>query len=394
MYPRPPFQSQSLILLGLASALFVLPSCARDTILEGPLVCGDGLVFGDEQCDVESPGCSKCKVASGWLCPDNTCEEICGDELIVGDEECDPPDGLSCDNSCRGAVKEEACDMTGYWIVRQTDFSRDSVLGQLQVSSTWYVYLFEQETNGTFEVREYLNCGIEASGSATVRPLPGGFEWLLYSDRPDGSTRHGVRQGTFVADADEQCSFAMDRWYVGRGIEDRLLPDNFTAKPALADLEPLPFEDDPLNPNGENLDGSIDVDEDGYPGFAWQVSGNFAGLRHVVARDWNEYSTVPELPIAAYAVEFTTRAAFNTEEVLLAVNQCDPACALFMAGSAPALDQKARATFRHLGKTLSEPRVAAVITGKPGDDVTADMATCANVRESLQHVDWLEGAEP
>ncbi len=391
---------QSRLLFGLASvsfalcALFALSQCAHDSVKSGPVECGDGLVFGDEQCDNDEAGCANCKIVTGWLCEDNRCYEDCGDKLIVGEEQCDPPDGLSCDQSCRGAVKQEACDMTGYWIARQTDFSRDSVLGQLQVSSTWYVYLFEQDASGAFEVKESLNCGIEASGSAKVRPIPGGFEWLLYSDPFDGSTRHGVRRGSFVEDGDEQCSFAMDRWYVGRGIDDSLLPDDYSAKPALADLAPLPFEEDPLNPTGENLEGSIDVDGDGYPGFAWQISGNFAGLRHVVARDWNEYSTVPELAIPAFAVEFTTRAAFNTEEVLLAVNQCEPACALFQAGSAPALDQEARATFRHLGKTLTETRVAAVITGRPRDDLTADMTTCANVREALPHVDWLEGGEP
>ena len=79
---------------------------------------------------------------------------------------------------------------------------------------------------------------------------------------------------------------------------------------------------------------------------------------------------------------------------MLAVDQCDPSCALFLAGSSPALDQPARATFRYLGKVLSEPRVAVIIGRELGEDVAADMATCAKVREALPHVDWLEGGEP
>lgn len=387
-------QTQSLLLIGFASAVFALPQCAHDSVQDGPVVCGDGLVIGSEECDNDTAGCSDCKIVTGWDCVDNFCSEICGDELIVGEEQCDPPDQRACDNSCRGAVKPEACDMTGYWVARQTDFSRDSVLGALQVSSTWYAYRFDQGSGGEFEVKQSLNCGIEASGSATVRPLVAGYEWLMYSDPADGSTRHGVRRGTFTESGDGQCSFAMDRWYVARGLEDRFLPPDFSAHPRLADLQPLPFEENPLVPTGEFLDGVIDVDKDGFPGWAWQVSGNFAGIRHVVARDWNQYSTVPELPIATHSVEFTTRATFNTEESLLALDQCDPSCALFLAGSAPALDQPARATFRHLGASLEEPRVAELITGPLGDDVTVDMATCAKVRSALPHVDWLEGGKP
>ena len=64
-------------------------------------ICGDGTVAGDEECDRGS-GCSDdCKCLSGWHSNGNpSCYSTCGDNYVVGDEECEW-NGNGCDNYCK-----------------------------------------------------------------------------------------------------------------------------------------------------------------------------------------------------------------------------------------------------------------------------------------------------
>ena len=179
---------------GIAALCSIATSCAQDQILPVAQTCGDGAVVGTEECDSDSEGCSQCAIVVGWECPDNECIEICGDKRTVGEEDCDPPDGLACDDSCRTAAKPDACDMTGYWIARQTDFSRDTLVSSLQPSSNWFVYKFAQD-GSVFTTEQSLYCSVQVSGTVTVRPRPLGDKALLYSNPQDGITGRPPRAG-------------------------------------------------------------------------------------------------------------------------------------------------------------------------------------------------------
>lgn len=362
-------------------------ACAHDTILPVDTVCGDGVQAGNEQCDIQSPGCVQCKIVEGWNCGDTTCTPICGDGIVVGDEECDPPDGTTCNSSCRLAAQSRSCDMTGWWVARETDFSVDEILSQVQTSSNWYLYHFSQ-TGDAFQVVESIDCGIHVTGTVAVDLDDGGVRGLLWkNDMSDGSA-HGPRKGTFKPDGDN-CTFTMDRWYNVRGVLDSLLPADFTANPDLSTLTPLPYEDNPEwtagTPHGQHLDGAEDTDGNGIPGILWLISGNAGGQRDTAQRDWNEYFTDPAQPIPAKAGEFVAGCNFNNQENILHVGGCGVlGCGVLLAGSHPA-PQPDRVTFRYLGPDLSDANVSAVVVAPIRKSLDDDMQTCANVRAALPH---------
>lgn len=367
-----------------ALALAFLPACAQDRILPVDAVCGDGKKQGSEECDVVSEGCAECRVVKGFTCDETACTEICGDGLKVGGEQCDPPDGVQCDSSCSAATKAEACDMTGYWITRQTTFSIDSVLSQVQTSSNWHAYHFTQ-AGTSFTVDESIFCGIHVSGSATVDLTEGGIRGMIWLNSEGPDNPRGARRGTFTETAGG-CDLTMDRFYFARGMEERFLPQNFLAKPELSTLPPLPYEDDPENPTGAHTDGALDLDGDGIIGLAYRITGNANGTRNVAQRDWGEYFMLPEYPIVKNAIEFKSAAAFDNQESILQVSHCPlVGCGILLAGSVPATNLKHRMTFRYLGKVLADPRVSAVFASDLRKNIDDDVTTCANVRAVLQH---------
>ncbi len=358
------------------------PACAEDRILPVDEVCGDGFVVGTEECDNASGGCLDCRVATGWRCPGNRCAEICGDGLVTGAETCDPPNGITCDTHCRMAVKDEACDMTGYWLARETNFSRDTVIEKIQTSTNWYLFEFAQ-AGTAFVVEKQLFCGVHVVGSVTVDLTDKAYRGLMYQNSGTGTTKLGRRLGSFEPKGDT-CAFSLERWYILRGLDDRYLPADFRKHPALTELLPLPVEPDPLSPSGEPLPGVEDWDEDGKPGIAWNVRGIVSGRRHSVQRDWVEYGGDGQA-IPAHAVEFRANVRFDGQESLLAVDQCGESCGMMRGGSVPASDAQSYVTFRYLGRALTDARVAEVVTREPMLDADADMETCAKVKAAMPH---------
>ncbi|NIS37378.1 MAG: DUF4215 domain-containing protein, partial [Actinobacteria bacterium] len=76
-----------------------------------PIVCGDGVINGDEACDdggtATGDGCSDtCTIETGYVCesePSSCRAIVCGDGLIEGAEECDDSDmdpGDGCSDTC------------------------------------------------------------------------------------------------------------------------------------------------------------------------------------------------------------------------------------------------------------------------------------------------------
>jgi hypothetical protein len=359
-----------------------LAACAQDRILPAESTCGDGFQGGSEECDVDSPGCVECRIVAGWTCDAVGCRPICGDGRLVGNEQCDPPNRLTCDDSCQASTALAHCNLSGYVAVRQTDFSRDTIVGQVQTANGWYFYRLDQ-SGETFQVEEALYCGFQVTGTVTVQLARAGLRGLLRASQQTAEHPHGPHRGTF-REVPGGCALTLDRWYLLRGLDQRFLPADFSTRPPLSALRPLPYEETPLAPTGAHTDGAIDIDGDGLPGLTLSLSGNLSGRRVVVQRDWFEYSTERTGAVADGAIEFDVESIFDNEESVLAVADCpESACPLLLAGSVPARDLPGRATFRWLGPSLDDPRVAAFARATPGLDDDQDLATCERVREAL-----------
>jgi len=350
-------------------------ACAKDVVLpssSGTDTCGDGVVESNEDCDTPSAGCSDCKITPGWQCVQNTCFYPCGDH-VTGT-------GSTCDN----AQKTEACDMNGWWIARENDAVRDDVLNNPQPASTWYLYRASQN-NGAFQIEQALHCGFHVSGSATVECTPPTLKALLYRNDPSVSGKNGPRKGTFQA-SNGGCTFTFDRFYRVRGGMDSLLPTDFSQKPPLSALQPMPYEPDPLDPKGEHLDGVEDTDGDGIPGASFQITGLANGVREATQRDYKEYATAPNETVPQNAIQFTVHGDWDLQESVLSVNSCGATCPLIKTpGHVDNVTLVPRITMRYLGSSLTSPRVAAVVVRNPGEDVDSDLLTCANIRIALPH---------
>ncbi len=347
--------------------------CAHDVVLpdvQQDAVCGNGVVEPGEECDLQSGGCVACDIVPGWTCTKNACAVVCGDGVSG--------DGPACQNPRKDGA---ACDMSGYWVSRETDFSRDVVVNAIQVTSTWVLYRFSQ-SGDAFQVEEILNCGSHVSGSANVDFTPGSLRAVMLANRMDPAGKHGPRKGTFRASG-SGCAFTYDRFYTVRGVTEDFLPVDFAQKPDLNQLSKLPFEDDPVNPKGTNLTGAVDVAGDGYVGVSVRVSGLASGLRHAAERDWKEYASTKS--IAPNAVDFAVPGTWDLQENVLRVSECGGACALVAAGAFASKDVPSRVTFHFLGHTLGSPRVSAVLKGKPRDSLDVDLSSCANARLTLVH---------
>ena len=351
------------------------PACAKDVVLPsttGETTCGNGVVDSNEDCDTASAGCSDCKITPGWQCVQNTCFYPCGDHIDGSGPQCD------------GAHKTEACDMNGWWIARENDAVRDAVLNNPQPASTWYLYRMS-ESGGAFQVEQALHCGFIVTGSATVNCTPATLKALLYRNDPSVNGSHGARKGTFQQSGGG-CSFTFDRFYRVRGGMDSLLPTDYSQKPPLSALMPLPYEPDPLNPKGEHLNGAEDTDGDGIPGAAFQITGLANGIREATQRDYKEYASTAADDIPTNAIQFTAHGDWDLQENVLSVNSCGATCPLITTpGHVDNATLVPRITMRYLGSSLTSPRVAAIVVRNPGEDPDSDLLTCANVRIALPH---------
>jgi hypothetical protein len=369
------------VIATLGVAAVSLAACTHDVVLpDAPNddTCGDGIVESNEDCDNSGPGCTSCKATPGWQCVQNTCFYPCGDGLS----------GNGTGGDCVATTKDVACDMTGWWISRENDAVRDNVESSPQPASTWYLYRFSQN-GGAFQVEQALHCGFHVTGNATVDCTPGTLKGLLYKNDPSVNGTHGPRKGTFASQANV-CTFTFDRFYRIRGGTDALLPADFSQKPALAALTALPYETDPLHPTGQFLDNEEDTDGDGIPGAAFAVSGIISGIRESAQRDFKEYATGGNETVPANAIEFTVHGDWDLQESVLDINSCyagDATCKLLITpGNVDNETLPPSVTMRYLGSTLDSPRVAAVVVQNPGEDVDADLETCANVRLALPHL--------
>ncbi len=357
---------------GLLVLFAPLGACASDVVLpdaQSTAVCGDGVVEAGEGCDTTSPGCAQCLVVPGWTCRDNACSPLCGDGVVGSGP------------SCAGAQRDTACDMTGFWAVRETDYACDSVFHSPQTSSNWYLYELAQQGDA-FEVVASLDCGVHVTGSATIDYTLPSIRAVMYQNPMDGSGPHGHRHGSSMAVAGG-CAVSIERWYMVRGAVVDLLPVDFTADAPLGTLPPLPTVADPTQSVGLPP-GATDPDGDGFPGVAFRISGLVTGIRDSAQRTWKAYTTDMGAPVPASALQLSVPGGFDLQESVLHVSECGTSCGL-LTTAATASQAPAHTTLAFLGKTLTGPRVSAVVAGPPGKDIEADLVTCANLRLVLPH---------
>lgn len=350
------------------------PACAHDTVLPDSTqeaVCGDGIVESGEACDNESPGCYACEVVPGWTCPNNVCSVICGDGVV------------GTGSSCASPHRTTACDMTGFWAARETDYERDMVLQSVQTSSNWYLYEIEQ-SGDAFDIVASIDCGVHVSGSATVDYTPASLRAMLHANPEDGTGSHGVRHGTSSSVAAGGCAVSLDRWYFIRALDPSFLPADFSADPALSSLPPLPTVSDPVN-GVDDPPGVTDPDGDGFKGLAFQVGGFVTGVRDEIQRIWKQYADLPGSSSPASALTFAVPGALDIQEHVLHVSQCGTACDLLKTGATVANDIQPRVTFSFIGRALGGPRTSTVVVNRPGASADDDLTTCANVRLMLPH---------
>jgi hypothetical protein len=363
---------RSLALAAAVVSALATAACVSDVVLPDdspPSVCGNGIVEPGEGCDVNSPGCVDCQPADGWTCTNNVCVQSCSDGVVGTGATCSDPH------------RDTACDMTGYWAVKEKDYTCDSIFHQPQTSSNWYLYHFTQ-TGNDFVVDAELDCGVHVTGSATVDYTPASLKAALYLNAMDGSGSHPARHGTSQA-ANGGCAVALDRWYKIRGGEDSFLPADFSTLPPLSSLPPLPTVSDPIN-GPDDAQGATDPDGDGFLGMAFQITGIVTGVRDSIQREWKAYATTAGSSVQASAIEFTMPGAFDLQESILHVSQCGTGCGLLTTGAA-ASTSPGQITFQFIGKTLGSSRVSAIVAGVPRKDVATDLATCQNVQQTLPH---------
>lgn len=354
-------------------AVTLLVACAKDVVLpdqELETVCGNGVREPGEQCDVQSSGCMACSVVPTWTCDERRCQQRCGDGVVSEGSNCESP------------RRDSECDLTGYWAARESDYTRDAIVGSVQSSSNWFLYRFSQRGD-TFAVEESLDCGIHVTGSATVDYTTASQRAIVYASRMDASSPRGPRRGTSRRSGGG-CALSLDRWYKVAGAVDALLPTDFAAKPALTTLPPLPRVIDPVAGN-ENPIGADDLDGDRIPGVAFSIVGIAKGIRNAAQRTWKEYATPADAPAPLTALTFDVPGGFDVQESVLRVTECGSACALVASPARAADNITPRLTLSFIGKTLGSARVADVVVSAPRRDLGEDLSTCAKVRALLPH---------
>lgn len=370
--------------VGALSSLLVFASslsCAADVVLPGrteAAVCGNGVVESGEECDVTSAGCVGCRVTPNYSCAPDGCARTCGDGVVASGPACDSP------------RRDTDCDMSGYWAARATAYERDAIIGAVQVSSTWSLLRLEQRDD-RFRVIEHLDCGVLVTGSATIETPATTLRALIASSRMDAPP-HGPLRGTSRREG-ASCAVNIDRWYKVLGATARHLPEDFSMRPPLESLPPLPTAKDPLN-GTEAPPGATDPDGDAIPGIAFDVSGVVTGTRNSAHREWTEYATAPGSPVAAAALSLVIPGAFDLQDEVLRVTRCSTGCALLASTARAARDLTPRLTLEFIGKSEDSARVREVVVAPPRADIERDVSTCARVRMVVPHDPSPPGGAP
>jgi hypothetical protein len=352
-----------------------LAGCEHDVVLPDQVIvstCGNGVTEANEECDVASPGCVNCQVQPEWTCTATGCSALCTDGVV------------STGSGCVDPHRDTACDMTGFWAVRETAYFRDNAVGDIQASSQWYMRQISQ-TGDTFSVVSELDCGVHVTGPIDTvdypEPTLRGLIWLNPEDGTDPI--RGQRHGTSVAAAGG-CAITFDRWYFVRGVTTAFLPTSFASQEPLSSLPPLPTIGDPITSN-VFPPGATDPTTLGIPGEGTVLSGLAFGLRYAAQRTSTVYATTASVPASAMTVVIP--GTFDLNENVLRTLECGDACAALLIGASPATNAYLApfATFQFIGKTLGSARVAPIVGAAPRNDVSLDLQTCANVRQMVPH---------
>jgi hypothetical protein len=359
----------------LASAL---AGCARDVVLPDEVIastCGNGVAEAEEECDVASPGCVNCQVQPEWTCTATGCSQLCVDGVVGTGADCEDPH------------RDSACDLTGYWAVRETDYLVDDVFGQIQVSSNWFLYHVSQ-TGDSFEIDASLDCGVHVTGSATIDYPPATKRGVIWLNAQDGTDpTRGNRTGTSTT-TPGGCAIALNLWYFVWGATEAFLPTSFASDEALTDLQPLPAVADPVHGNVFPA-GATDPTTTGVPGFGVVLSGVLPGLRYSAQRSQTSYASTSD--VTSGALSFELPGIFNAQESVLRVTECGQGCALLEALAGPASNMPPNAEWQFIGKTLGSARVAPIVVAAPRVDIDLDLQTCANIQALLPHDGTIPG---
>ena len=276
--------------LALAASSW-LAACAQDDVLpshEVVATCGNGVTDANEECDVASPGCVNCQVQPEWTCTASGCTPLCVDGVVGS--------GPACNNPHR----DTACDLSGFWAVREKSYLRDTVFGALQVSSQWYLYEISQ-TGDAFVIDASLDCAVHVTGSATIDFPPATKRGQIWLNPQDGTnTMWPRRSGTSMPVANG-CAVSLEPWYFVWGATTAYVPTNFEGGVPIESLPPLPSVPNPINDNLFPL-GATDPTTVGIPGFGTVISGILPGLRYSAQRSVTSFATTPGASVANAAM--------------------------------------------------------------------------------------------
>ncbi len=348
-------------------------ACTHDVVLPdhevATSVCGNGITEADEECDVTSPGCVDCQVQPEWTCTASGCSPLCVDGVVGTGASCEDPH------------RDTACDLSGFWAVRETTYLLDQVFQTVQVSSNWYLYEIAQ-TGDDFSLSASLDCGVHVTGSATIDYPPATSRSLVWQNPMDGTDpTHGKRHGT-SAEVSDGCDVTMAPWYFVSGATTNYIPQSFSSGVTLEALAPLPSVSNPVGGNVFPV-GATDPTTAGIPGFGVVISGLIPGLRYAAQRSFTSYAKATK--VAASALTIVLDGQFDVQENVLRVTECGVGCSLLTSLATPSPMLPPHSTWEFLGKTLGSARVAPVVVAQPRVDVDLDLETCTNIQQLLPH---------
>lgn len=297
-----------------------------------------------------------------------------GDAAAMGEPDGGAP-SADADAGPTAVAKDPDCDLNGIWAVRQVAVT--TALGAPQYQNAWS-YLEIVHDGSDFMIAKQFECGGEVMGTIHVTLTAETTRALMDHNHQAG------RRGTMQRGGDGSCAFTLETFWGLRGaVEADYVPAagrNTTG--TLAELQ----GDRPL-PTAAAPTGAEDWDMDGFLGVALNASGAVTGTRHSVQRDWSRaFSDVEYLitPSTTWDEDIVVRQQAEAEDSVFAT---EPAGNLLLAAGtvSDANNVNNRMTLRFLGRTASDPRVAALpVTGTdPVGDPTGTLETCFAIQEAL-----------